>query len=373
MMDDDPKFFEEVATEPKPNGHAQPGRNIDILYFEQLLTPDLETKGLVKGLIGGDSVVLAAGPPGCGKTFLILDLALSVADGREWFGHKTKRGRVVYVAAEAGKSIRNRVVAWANEKWDERAKLDFRAVTSPVDLCHLEKGDARRLAETIGHGGADLVVIDTVSRALAGGDENAPSDMGAFIHVMDKLRAYLGCAIIAVHHIGKDASRGARGHSSLLCAVDTEIMIEKRDDVSVATVTKQRDLPSGAEIAFLLRPVELGRDQDGDAVTSCVVEAAEYVPEKKSKEPTGQAKAALDVLNQTVAEKGATVPFGDLAVRAVKVEEWREAMERSALFGEGAQFRNAWMRARGRLADDGHVAFGDGYVWPTKREEGMLF
>jgi hypothetical protein len=71
---------------------------------------------------------------------------------------------------------------------------------------------------------------------------------------------------------------------------------------------------------------------------------------------------ALDVLKAVVAEKGAPVQFGDLRVRGVKVEEWRAAMERNALFGEGAQFRNAWMRARSRLGDDGHVEFGEGYV-----------
>jgi hypothetical protein len=194
--------------------------------------------------------------------------------------------------------------------------------------------------------------------------------MGAFVHVLDKLRDYLGCAVVAVHHIGKDASRGARGHSLLLCAVDTEVMVEKFDQVSVATVTKQRDGPSGVEIAFRLDVVELGQDQDGDPVTSCVVETADYVPGPKAKELKGQGKAALDVLNQIVAEKG---ELTDQGFRAVRVEAWREAMERSALFGEGANFRNAWMRARDRLGDDEHVAFRDGYVWLTRQQEEMPF
>jgi hypothetical protein len=206
-----------------------------------------------------------------------------------------------------------------------------------------------------------------------GGDENSPADMGSFVNILDKMRAHLGCAVVAIHHIGKDASRGARGHSLLRCAVDTEIAVEKRDErVSVATVTKQRDMPGGAEIAFQLRQVALGVDQDGDPVTSCVVDPADYLPEKKSNAPTGQAKQALDVLNQVVAEKGTTVPFGDLALRAVKVEEWREAMERSARFGDGARFRNAWMRAQGKLGEDGHVGFSEGYVWPAQPMDVVL-
>jgi hypothetical protein len=146
---------------------------------------------------------------------------------------------VVYVAAEAGRSIGNRIAAFAEAKWDGCSEVAFSVVTSPVDLCHLGRdgGDVERLIAAIGE--ADVVVIDTVSRALAGGNENAPDDMGRFVNALDRLREALGATIIAVHHIGKDASRGGRGHSLLHCAVDTEILVEKRDGVSVATVTDQ--------------------------------------------------------------------------------------------------------------------------------------
>lgn len=312
------------------------------------------------------------GEPGCGKTFLALDVGLCVAEGREWFGHKTKPGRVVYVAAEAGRSIRNRVAAWAQERWSD-GEIDFQAAVSPVNLCDLKMGDADRLAAAIG--AADVVIVDTVSRALAGGDENAPADMGTFVNTLDRLRARLGCAIIAVHHVGKDASRGARGHSLLLCAVDTEIAVERRDgDICVATVTKQRDMPAGVEIAFRLRSVDLGQDQDGDPVTSCVVEAADYVPAAKAKGPTGQAKFGLDVLNQAIAEQGKYRPCGgDIEVRAVKVDVWREYMVKSGLFGDDAKFRNAWLRVQAKLNDGGHVGFQDGFVWPTRTVEDVPF
>jgi hypothetical protein len=350
-----------MLTAAKPNGEDRTSGGIEIVPFRALLLPNLTTKGLVKGIIDAEALVLIYGEPGCGKTFLSLDLALCIAAGREWFGRRTRPGRVVYVAAEAGKSIRNRVAAWARERWQEEDEIDFRAVISPVDLCDLKKGDTARLAKAIGAG--DVVIVDTVSRAMAGGDENSPKDMGAFVFCLDKLREYLGCAIIAIHHIGKDASRGARGHSLLRCAVDTEISVEKRDErVSVATVTKQRDMPAGAEIAFQLRQIALGVDQDGDPVTSCVVEVADYVPAAKPKELKGQAKEALAILRELVLEQSEVMPWGE---RAVPIGAWQEAMKQSGLFGEGAQFRNAWMRARGKLGDDGHVSFGDGYAWPT--------
>src|SRR5205085_7024209 len=110
----------------------------------------------------------------------------------------------------------------------------------------------------------ELIIIDTLSRVLAGGNENAPDDMGSFVRNVDRLRADTGAAVLVVHHTGKDTSRGARGHSLLHAATDTEIETSK-DDVSgvyTAKVTKQRELPTEGALSFSLRQIELGFDQD---------------------------------------------------------------------------------------------------------------
>ena len=249
--------------EPDPfDFYPRPRRPIEILAFADMLDPDLTDRSLVTGLLERETVVLIYGESGCGKTFLTLDLALHIAAGWGWFGMKVPLPcKVVYVAAEAGRSIKKRVAAWAGEYGlDVDAVVEFRAVVSPVDLCHSKTWDLDRLIEVIGQ--ADVVIIDTVSRALAGGNENAPDDMGAFVTALDAMRERLGCTVVAVHHVGKDASRGSLGHSALHCAVDTEVEVEKRDDVSVATVKKQRDGPDGQEYAFRLKPVILGMDQN---------------------------------------------------------------------------------------------------------------
>jgi hypothetical protein len=272
---------------------------------------------------------------------------------------KVRPGRVVYVAAEAGRSILNRVAAWARKKHDERSAVDFFAIPSPVDLCHFGKakdgGDVARLVEAIG--AADVVVIDTVSRALSGGDENAPDDMGAFVNALDRLRDALGATVIAVHHVGKDASRGGRGHSLLHCAVDTEIEVKKdeKKGVTVATVTKQRDAPGGQQIGFKLNQVELGKDEDGDPVTSCVVEAVDYVPEpkparnQKAQELSGYAKAALEILNAEIAEKGEWRPAFNDEMRMMAMPVWRQLAEASGRLGDN--FRTNWSRALDKLLE----------------------
>ena len=72
-----------------------------------------------------------------------------------------------------------------------------------------------------------LVVIDTLARALAGGNENAPEDMGALIGNAKRIQEATGAAVLFVHHSGKDTSRGSRGHSSLKGAADLEIEVTR--------------------------------------------------------------------------------------------------------------------------------------------------
>jgi len=101
--------------------------------------------------------------------------------------------------------------------------------------------------------------------------------------------------IMLIHHSGKDVARGARGHSSLRAAVDTEIELT-RDDFGVITaeVTKQCDGPTGYKFGYILRQIELGRDQDGDPVTTCLVEQTNGSGDAKVK-INGPKRVALPV------------------------------------------------------------------------------
>ena len=322
--------------------------------------PRLTDRSVIKGWLERDQLSLIFGPTGCGKTFLTLDLSLHVAWGRAWGGSRVVQGAVVYVAVEAGKSISNRLVAFRQHHRLEALDLPFHAVTSPIDLCHLDVGDVVLLGKLIREV-ADLpalVVIDTVSRAMAGGNENSPDDMGAFIGALDLLRERLGCHVLAVHHVGKDRDRGARGHSSLFCAIDTAIEVDKQNGVSTATVVKQRDGPVGVVRAFRLQVVELGRDGDGDPVTSCVLEWTD-APVKAS----GNEKKFLDVLNETIERDGTDNKLG----RIVKHDVWRSACS-AGWTGKPNSFRTVFGRARDKLTmRTGPVGSKGDLVWIKKQ------
>ena len=122
----------------------------------------------------------------------------------------------------------------------------------------------------------------SVAMSIGEGSENDGRDMGMFISNIMRLKAYFNCHILIVHHTGKDRSKGARGHSSLRAALDTEIELKADGLVRVASVTKQRDMESGKKVAFTLEVVELGVDEDLEAVTSCVVSPAD-VPDSTAK------------------------------------------------------------------------------------------
>ncbi|VTR94741.1 atpase aaa : Uncharacterized protein OS=Phaeospirillum molischianum DSM 120 GN=PHAMO_290104 PE=4 SV=1: AAA_25 [Gemmata massiliana] len=122
-----------------------------------------------------------------------------------------------------------------------------------------------------------LIVVDALSRTIAGGNENSPDDMGALVRNTDTIRQTLGAHVATIHHSGKDTARGARGRSLLRAATDTEIEVSREPvtKTSVPRVTKQRELDLDGGFSFELLPVELGTNRRGKAATSCVARAAD--------------------------------------------------------------------------------------------------
>jgi hypothetical protein len=252
---------------------------------------------LVKGMLDQGEMSVMYGDSNSGKTFLALDIAYAIAAGREWHGRRVKKGLVVYVAAEGGRGIHKRLIA-LRERYGS-AGTAFALVPCSVDLLR-PNGDTAGLIALIKKAEAEfgepaiLVVIDTLSRALAGGDENASNDMGAFIKNVDKIRSGTSAHTLVIHHCGKDAAKGARGHTSLRAATDTEIEIAER----TVTVTKQRNLDREPAFPFGLEVVTVGTDDEGMAVTSCLV----HYPAKADADMSPDMKLAIEALRQACAD-----------------------------------------------------------------------
>lgn len=259
-----------------------------------------EATDFVENLLtdGGASVVY--GPSNVGKSFWILDLAAHVATGRTWRDDvEVDQGAVVYVALEGSTGIQNRKEALMREgRLPEGAPLFL--CFSPVSL--LERGHAEMLARSVKEAASlsklpcKLVVLDTMARAMAGGNENAGEDMTAAVASIDAIRAATGAHVAVIHHTGKDEAKGARGHSSLRAAVDTELEIfrPEGEHISTVRVTKQRDLECREPMPFSLRKVVLGTNRRRKEITSCVVKHEDEMMAADRKKP-GRPKGTEDV------------------------------------------------------------------------------
>ena len=204
-----------------------------------------------------------------GKSFLILDMAQAVADGREWFGNRTTPCAVTYCALEGEGGIAGRMMAFRTRHGTDSAHVRY--LTQTFNLL-----DARDRADLVlairGAGGAGgMVVLDTLNRAAPNSDENDSKDMNAIIAACKAIQEELGGLVIVIHHTGKDAAKGLRGHSSLGAALDAAVEVVRDGDRREWTVYKAKDGADGVSHAFALEVVEIATDDDGEPVTSCVV------------------------------------------------------------------------------------------------------
>lgn len=327
----------------------------------------------VEGVLTDGAMSVVYGESNSGKTFFATDLAFRVALGWSWHDRETEQGAVLYLACEGGHGIKNRVAAFRQEH-QVTGDVPFAFVPASVNLRDPE-GDTLRVIRTAdavrqqAGRSVRLVVVDTLSRALAGGEENSSQDMGALVGAVDEIRRQTGAHVALIHHSGKDTAKGARGHSLLRAATDTEIEVSRPEGVETATATvkKQRDLPGDGLFTFSLRSVQLATDRRGNAVTSCIVEPADQ-PEKPKKQPPPRARKALDLLREALDEGGETPPASNHIPpdkTAVRVDFWRNYCRKGQI--TEADKPDAQRKAFKRAADDlqalGIIGTWDGWVW----------
>ncbi|MCP5431865.1 MAG: AAA family ATPase [Alphaproteobacteria bacterium] len=300
---------------------------------------------LVKGWLTADGLSVVYAEPKAGKSFLALDLALHIACGRAWQGRKVLTGGIIYVAAEASRTFRNRVIAARQAGLDPGAHRLSIVQAAPQLLNAEGWPDLPKLLESIDHERAAmgsplrLVVIDTLARSIVG-DENSASDMGAYVQAADILRKRTGAHLTLVHHVPKAGGEWPRGSDALRGAADTLIRVEKGKDgePNRATITAARDGEEGLEMAFRLERVTIGEDEDGEPVTTCIVRHEERAARRET------ARARLTA-NEMGWFKDIVDYFAAHAVEPVFVDPDHPspvtAVTRADLY--------PWLAARGRL------------------------
>jgi hypothetical protein len=353
----------------------RPGRFV--LYREVALRARRSKDWLVAGLLGAGEASAFFGAPGDGKSVLVEDLGVHVAANKLWHGRKVKSGSVIYFALERKALVERRLLAFQLEH--DIRDIPFVVCGGGGTLDFREAGVCKRIIEVINATEAEtgdkvvLIIIDTLSRALSGADENSSKEMGAVVRATSILQEDGARHILWVHHVPHGVDR-LRGHGSLEAAIDTAIHVthDQGSNIRRATVTKSNDSEEGEQIAFTLKSVPIGSNDQGEITTAPVVvpieSAPKPTPKAKTKSFATLRKIILDLATET------RTPYADdpkLRVKAAKISDVRNEHYRQHVSRDGTtdpkKLQGAKQRSFNRDITGARnarlIMVRDNYVW----------
>jgi len=350
---------------------------------------DEPVEWLIEDIIPKKAFVALYAPPASYKSFIALDMAEAIATGRDWMGRSVKQsGVVLYIAGEGHGGLGARIKACKikNDSPDGaplyviRAQINLRSSQEDFDNLISAIND---LLETVGEK-LQMIVLDTLMRMSGGGfNENSSEDMGGFITQAGKLQAFYDCALLVIHHSGKDVTKGLRGHSSLLGAVDTELEINRLDSVvnsgneavkgsGTITVTKQKDGSDDIAIGFDVVAIDVSTSALGfESTTSLAVQANTEIVQTTKKNAKnnagsgGNQRLEMDSLMKVIKAKASYREVDGTTRYGVTLEDWKGEFwsMKGCTDDDKAAFQKAWTRARERLVDAKKIVIGSGFVW----------
>lgn len=308
----------------------------------------------VKDVLPAAGLAAIFGQPGSGKTFVALDMAFSVAEGRDWFQMQTHACPVVYVNLESNLGLKKRLMAWQKDR-GRPVPENVRFVIEPFHL--LEDVDA--LARGIEPG--SVIFLDTLNAATPGLDENSSRDMGLTLESAKKLQRLTDGLVVLVHHGGKDTTKGLRGHSSLLAALDSAIEVSRNGDCRFWRVTKAKEAEDGRRRGFRLKSVVIGYTEENEPESSCVVEPDDSAVQEE-KPLTPALAYGLESLRAALETSGRG---------AVHLDEWRPVFYDGHTADNQKSKEKAFLRARRALVEAGIISVSnDYYSLETGRQTG---
>ena len=317
---------------------------------------DLEYRApdyIIGDLIETETLGLIFGDPGCGKSFLAVDIALSVATGTPFHGRDTKQGSVFFIAGEGHNGLARRFAAWSQARQVPLAGVPL--FKSERAAQFLDLASAKAVADAVAdlaarHGSPALVIIDTLARNFGAGDENNTQDMSVFVAAVDDLKArFPGSSVLIVHHSGHAAKERARGAMALKGALDCEFRVEKEGHDMKLTNTKMKDAEPPDDVYFKFQQIDL------DGIAQSAVLAATDAPQRQYKLTPTQ-RLAQETYVTAAAEKGI---WDGTGFKGVDVEDWRETFYRKHTGDSVEAKRKAFLRVRKDMTDSGRMTATD--------------
>jgi KaiC/GvpD/RAD55 family RecA-like ATPase len=341
-------------------------RTADEQRFQLVRAGELQTAApawLVRHLLEENTLALVFGDPGHGKSFFAVDISCSISTGTKWHGRTASSGPVIYVAGEGHNGLSRRIKAWSIRNGIDIKNAPLFVSTAPIAM--LDKASANTLKKAVDEIAKEscapaLVVVDTVARNFGPGDENSTSDMVVFIAAADEIRTRYGCTVLLVHHSGHGDKTRARGAMALKGALDAEYRVTKDGDMVRLEATKMKDSDPPPPMAFKLRTVELGfNDDEGQPVTSATLDEVEWQPAASTSITTkgigGNQRIALDALRRLYEHYRSNLAGKDYdpAGARVSITDWREAMRAEGIDRRRITDAVSGLASRGLIRQEG--------------------
>ncbi|MET4244989.1 AAA family ATPase [Bradyrhizobium sp. RT10b] len=350
---------------------------------------------LIKGILPLVGVALLAGQFSSGKTFIGLDLSLSLIHGVEFLGRKTKPGGVLWLAAEGGGLIERNIIAARKAKftnapggpfpflWEDSVpRGDTNAILAELKAkIRAAKGECD---EHHPNRPLRLVIIDTLAAYFALEDENDNAKVGTFMARLGEIAKEEHVLIVPICHMGKSAESGIRGASAFGAGADAAIAVLA--DINQATgevsecrtisLAKTRDGHPGPLASFALERIEIGTDEDGDPVMPGYVKFAPVGADKKGRPPSRGVRDFIESVSEAMIKYGADVQVFEDAPprRAVRIDHVRDEFNRRHSVGDSVDpagtKRKNYQRAHDKVLKDQMYASRTvgvvEYIWPVQ-------
>ncbi len=279
------------------------------LYTAQQMIALPEPPFLIQGVLPSQALAALVGDYASYKTFVALDMALSIAGSRPWLGHTVEPGPALYISAEGSARLGRRIQAW---QFGRGCPLPRTAYFLPQAVQLIKDDEITRLLNSIAAlpQSPVFVVIDTLARSMVGYDENANRDMGQFVAAAERIQQATGATVFILHHLTKGSNNTAktvRGGGSLPAALDTIMEIAATGDTATVKCTKEKDAACFESIQLRKRVVPLPYDPrfPGDR-TSLVLDLDKSPQPRKAVRADDNAAKALAILVEQFGATGAT-------------------------------------------------------------------
>ena len=363
-----------AGREPGSDDEPEPTKpDAEFMWLDEFCKQPSETSWLIRGYLESDCLAILFGDSQAGKSFVAIDISCHVAHGLKWCGKRTKKGKVLYIAAEGKNGLKRRFKAW-HEFHKLPIGKDVVVRTIPAKLCDIEHTQdlVKRIKSFLVGIDPELIIVDTLNRNFGNGDENKTQDMSKFIDGMNELKLSTNACVAALHHVGHGNKDRGRGSISLYDAVDFEYRIERAGDPefvetlqTTMIATKWKDSAKPKELAWnwnlkSLPWLELDDNDQLIPVNSIVLTQKDYDPKANDNGLTHQQQIALKAIGCALA----TVGIEANGLVTVDKDQWQQqAYELGISKGEQDAKRIAFNRAEKELTASGRVRKHDGRYW----------